>query len=159
MDGAIIVPKGIGGLHSVTLPCPECFGETVMQVGWVHLLIVGLGGALGGIARFWLSSTVNRRLGGTFPWGTLVVNVSGSFAIGLLAASLPESSAGSPPWLALAVGLLGSYTTVSSFSLETLTLMRNGQPTRAGLNVAVSLGLCLGAATLGVATGHGELGA
>jgi fluoride exporter len=130
-----------------------------MQVGLVHLLIVGLGGALGGIVRFWLSSTVNRWLGGAFPWGTLVVNVSGSFAIGLLAASLPKASTGSTLWLALAVGILGSYTTVSSFSLETLTLLRNGQPLQAGLNVAVSLGLCLGAATLGYVSGHGGFGA
>lgn len=130
-----------------------------MQLDPVHFLIVGFGGALGGIARFWLSSTVNRWLGGVFPWGTLVVNVSGSFAIGLLTASLPNASTGSTPWLALAVGILGSYTTVSSFSLETLTLLRNGQLVQAGLNVAVSPGLCLGAATLGYVSGHGGFGA
>ncbi len=129
-----------------------------MSVSLVHILIVGLGGVLGGIARFSLSSATNRWMGGSFPWGTLLVNTSGSFAIGLLAASLRNLPEGATLWLALAVGILGSYTTVSSFSLETLSLLRNGQRWQAGLNIAVSLGLCLGAATIGYA-GHGWIGA
>lgn len=124
----------------------------------IQILIIGVGGAIGGIGRFWLSGTINRRIGGAFPWGTLVVNVTGSLAIGLLAALLPKGNEGSVPWLALVVGILGSYTTVSSFSLETLTLARNGQTRQAVLNIVASLLACLGAAAAGYRLGHGLMG-
>ena len=121
----------------------------------VNLLLVALGGGLGGMARFWLSGVVGRRYGETFPWGTLVVNVSGAACIGVLGGLLltPEARAAgpSPVWIVLVVGVLGSYTTVSSFSLQTLALMRTGEPMRAALNVGLSVVLCLSAATLGYA--------
>lgn len=117
------------------------------------LLLVALGGALGACARFWLSGVVARRIGETFPWGTLVVNVTGALAIGLLAALLLSADGVAEGWrglwLALVVGMLGSYTTVSSFSLQTLALLRGGEGRRAVLNVLASLGLCLGAALAG----------
>lgn len=117
------------------------------------LILVALGGALGACARFWLSGLVARRVGETFPWGTLAVNVSGSFAIGLLAAGLlTVDGVGEPwraTWLLLVAGVLGSYTTVSSFSLQTLALARAGEPWRAALNVILSLVLCLAAAFAG----------
>ena len=88
---------------------------------------------------------VARRWGETFPWGTLAVNVTGAGAVGVLAAALlePGSHAGTdlPLWTGLVGGLLGSYTTVSSFSLQTLALLRNGEPLRALLNVVGSLAL------------------
>jgi fluoride exporter len=119
----------------------------------IEMLLVALGGALGACARFWLSGLVARRLGETFPWGTLVVNVSGALVIGLLAARFLTAEGIAPPWretwLLLVTGLLGSYTTVSSFSLQTLALARAGQPVRAALNVLASLGLCLCAAFAG----------
>ncbi len=118
-----------------------------------YLLLVCLGGALGGMARFWISGMVARRFGETFPWGTLTVNVSGAACIGALAALLlePGRPAGAtvPLWAVLVVGGLGSYTTVSSFSLQTLSLARNGEPLRAALNVVGSLVLGLAAAAAG----------
>lgn len=123
---------------------------------WALLLgLVAVGGGLGGVARFWVSGMVARRWGETFPWGTLVVNVTGSGAVGVLAALLLEptshASSGLPLWAGLVVGLLGSFTTVSAFSLQTLALLRDGEPGRAALNVMASLVLCLAAATLGYA--------
>jgi CrcB protein len=95
---------------------------------------------------------VARRVGETFPWGTLIVNVSGAFLIGIFGA-LAESDAStlaSPdPWLFAVTGFLGCYTTVSSFSLQSLALARDGQSSRAGSYVVISVGLCLAAVTAG----------
>jgi CrcB protein len=114
------------------------------------LALAALGGAIGSMARFWVSGVIARRFGETFPWGTLAVNVSGAATIGVLAALLiaPDTHAVRNPtvWAALVTGVLGSYTTVSSFSLQTLALARNGEGARAAANVALSLVLCLGAA-------------
>lgn len=119
----------------------------------LQLIAVAVGGAIGGMGRFWLSGVVARRYGETFPWGTLVVNVSGAATIGILAAVLlaPGTHAINhlPAWSGLVIGVLGSYTTVSSFSLQTLALVRANQPVQAIGNVVASLGLCLIAATLG----------
>jgi fluoride exporter len=119
----------------------------------LFILLAMLGGGLGGIARFWVSGMVARRCGELFPWGTLTVNASGAALIGVLAALLlePGSHAGAtlPLWAGLVGGVLGSYTTVSSFSLQTLALARNGEPMRAAFNVAGSLVLSLGAAAAG----------
>jgi len=115
-------------------------------------LAVALGSALGGIGRFWLSNLTAQRMGETFPWGTLVVNVSGSFAIGLFAAVTgPEGR-----WMVshrwsffFTAGLCGGYTTFSSFSFQTLKLAQNGQMLGALANVAASVGVCLLAVWLG----------
>ncbi|TVR81634.1 MAG: fluoride efflux transporter CrcB [Rhodospirillales bacterium] len=118
------------------------------------LLWVALGSAFGGVARHWLSGLVGRRLGEGFPWGTFAVNVSGAFGIGLCAASLAvdhlDGDYGNA-WLLGVIGFLGSYTTVSSFSLQTLALVRNGERGRAVGNVALSLACCLTAAAIGFA--------
>lgn len=118
------------------------------------LLFVALGSVLGGTARFFVSGVVARRIGETFPWGTLTVNVSGAFAIGWFAA-LAGSGHGvfaTPgPWLFAVTGFLGCYTTVSSFSLQTLTLARQGESLRAVSNLMFSLSFCLAAVTLGYA--------
>ena len=111
--------------------------------------LVGFGGAVGAIARFWLSGLVGRRVGETFPWGTLVVNVSGCFAIGLIAGLLRDAAVARSLWPAAVTGVLGSYTTVSSFSLQTMNLMRVGEWRHAAGNVAASLLLCLAATGLG----------
>lgn len=117
------------------------------------LIWVTVGSAFGGMARFFLSGVVGRRVGETFPWGTLAVNVTGSFAIGAIVAAVPIAPLVRSPefWQLAVVGFLGSYTTVSSFSLQTLALARDGDYRRAGGNVALSVGLCLGAAALGYA--------
>lgn len=119
----------------------------------IGLLLVALGGALGACARFWLSGVIARRLGERFPWGTLVVNVSGAAMIGLLAAAFLHADGVAEgwreTWLLLVIGILGSYTTVSSFTLQTLALLRAGEAGRAAGNVMGSLGLCLAAALAG----------
>ena len=109
-------------------------------------LFVAMGGALGSVARFWLGGLVANLAGETFPFGTLFVNVTGSFAIGFIAAMTgPEGR-----WLALpalrtfvAVGICGGYTTFSAFSLQTLALIQTRQWTHAGWNVLGSFALCL----------------
>jgi CrcB protein len=107
--------------------------------------LVLLGGFFGGITRFFVSGLVGRRIGETFPWGTLVVNVSGAFAIGALA-GLARSKGGvfaGEMFRDLAfVGFLGGYTTVSSFSLQTLNLALDGQGVPATMYVILSAGLC-----------------
>lgn len=116
----------------------------------LQITLVAIGGALGGIGRVWLSEYVTRRRDDSFPWGTLAVNVSGAAAIGVLAALMLETGEGLATdddlWLALIVGVLGSYTTVSSFSLQTLALLRSGDCKRALANIAASMGLCFVAA-------------
>jgi fluoride exporter len=119
------------------------------------LISLVLGSVLGGVARYFISGFVARRVGETFPWGTLIINVSGAFLIGIFDA-LAENSASvlaSPdPWLFAVTGFLGCYTTVSSFSLQTLALARDGERGRAGGYIVLSVGLCLGAVTLGFAS-------
>jgi CrcB protein len=115
------------------------------------LIWVTVGSAFGGMARFFLSGVVGRRVGETFPWGTIAVNVTGSFAIGAIAAAAAAEPFLRAPafWQLAVVGFLGSYTTVSSFSLQTLALARDGDYRRAGGNVVLSVALCLAAAALG----------
>ncbi len=113
---------------------------------------VALGGAAGGALRHAVSQGVHRLAGSEFPWGTLVVNDSGAALIGVLAASLPDTATHTAS-AALLVGLCGSFTTVSSFSLQTLALMRSGRPLRAAVNVIGSVTLCMGAVGAGVAAG------
>lgn len=121
-----------------------------MSDALIALALVAIGGGLGAMARFWVSGMIARRYGETFPWGTLAVNVTGAAMIGALAAVLlaPDTHAiqHRSVWAGLVIGLLGSYTTVSSFSLQTLALARNGEAGRALANVALSLAFCLAAA-------------
>ena len=107
---------------------------------------IAIGSAFGGIARFWCSGVIARMFGETFPWGTLIVNVSGSFVIGLIAAlTAPDGRIflGSTARLALMVGICGGYTTFSSFSLQTLNLFNDGEWLNGGANIAGSVVLCL----------------
>lgn len=111
-----------------------------------------IGSVLGGSARYFISGAVARRLGETFPWGTMTINVSGAFVIGIVGAlATHEGSlfARPTPWLFVVTGFLGCYTTVSSFSLQTLTLARNGETGHAIGNIALSVSLCLTAVTCG----------
>lgn len=121
-----------------------------MNITVLHVLAIAAGGAVGGVARFWVSGVVARRIGEKFPWGTLVVNVTGATLIGVaagfaLAHEIPMSGE-APMWALLVIGVLGSYTTVSSFSYQTLSLLHAGEPGRAAANVVASVGLCPGAA-------------
>ena len=129
--------------------------DTLNGVMWV-----ALGSVIGGTARFWLSGFVARQVGETFPWGTIVVNVSGAFLLGVLAASAARHGifASTGPWQFAAIGILGTYTTVSSFSLQTLSLARGGETMLAAGNVVLSLALCLLAVSGGFATGFYAFG-
>lgn len=120
-----------------------------------NLLPVLIGSAIGGAARYGVTVAVNRWLGEGFPWGTLAVNVSGALLVGLLAAFVGSGGiAGTPETrLLLMVGLCGSYTTVSSFALQTLALARTGKSFQALANVVASLLLCLVAVWLGLLLG------
>ena len=115
-------------------------------------LAVALGGALGSVARYGLSGLVADGFGETFPWGTLVINVTGSFVIGFFATlSGPDGRlfVSSTARTFVMVGLCGGYTTFSSFSLQTLNLIRGDEWAKAGGNVLGSVALCLLAVFLG----------
>jgi fluoride exporter len=115
-------------------------------------LWIAIGGALGSVARFWFSGIVARQFGETFPWGTLLVNISGSFAIGFFAALTGPDGR----WLVnptgrqfFMIGVCGGYTTFSSFSLQTLSLLEDGEWWYAGANAVLSVLLCLAGVWLG----------
>jgi fluoride exporter len=113
---------------------------------------VMLGSALGGVLRYWLSGFAAEHIGETFPIGTLIVNVSGSFVIGFFAALTgPDGRvfAGTDARQFVMTGICGGYTTFSSFSLQTLNLARDGEMALAGANVVLSVVLCLVAVWLG----------
>jgi fluoride exporter len=117
------------------------------------VLWVALGSAIGGMARYWCSGAVARRYGERFPWGTLFVNVAGSFVIGLFSGWGPEGRNLVDPRISqfMMVGICGGYTTFSSFSLQTLNLARDRQWRGVWANIALSTGLCLAAVWLGFA--------
>jgi fluoride exporter len=111
-----------------------------------------IGSALGGIARYWCSGVAAKLIGETFPWGTLFVNVFGSFIIGFFATITGPDGR----WLVsstarqfVMVGLCGGYTTFSSFSLQTLNLIHDGEWLYVSLNITASVALCLIAVWLG----------
>lgn len=115
------------------------------------LLAVALGSAVGGVARFLLSAWIQQRTATSFPYATLLVNVSGSLALGFLATWTFETAGISSELRALlTTGLCGGYTTFSSFSLETVALAEEGALGRAALYVALSVTLCVMAALLGI---------
>jgi CrcB protein len=119
-------------------------------------LWVALGGALGSVARYACGGAVTQFAGGAFPFGTIVVNVSGSLLIGVLAAlSVPDGRILLPPSARLftMTGICGGYTTFSGFSLETFNLMRDREWLQAGANVVLSVALCLIAVWLGYVGG------
>jgi CrcB protein len=117
----------------------------------LQILAIAGGGAIGAVARFLVSTGVYRLMGRDFPWGTLAVNLFGSFAMGLLFVLLLERSLIAPEVrAAILVGFLGSFTPFSTFSLETLTLVEQGEALRALLNVAASVLLCVAACWAGI---------
>lgn len=120
-----------------------------------YSLAVAAGGAVGALLRYWLSAASHALLGTAFPYGTLVVNGVGSLAMGFFSVFLFERVGLGPEWrAALLVGLLGAFTTFSTFSLETFHLVENGARMRAAANVAANVVLCLAAVWLGVIAGR-----
>ena len=125
-------------------------------------LWIAIGSALGGVARYWFSGVVARLIGETFPWGTLFINVIGSFIIGFFATLTGPDGRILVPSVArqfVMIGLCGGFTTFSSFSLQTLNLATDGEYLYAGLNIVLSVVLCLLAVWLGsiLATGLNTL--
>jgi CrcB protein len=123
---------------------------------WARIVMtylwVALGSALGGMARFWCSGFVAERFGGTFPWGTLMVNVVGSFIIGFFATLTgPDGRFLVAPDVRtfVMIGFCGGYTTFSSFSLQNLTLAQDGEWLQVGGNILLSVALCLASVWLG----------
>jgi fluoride exporter len=127
--------------------------ETLKAYAWV-----GLGSACGGMARYWFSGAVADWIGQRFPWGTIVINITGSFIIGVFSAlTLPEGRLNTSRILVsqlVMYGLCGGYTTFSSFSLHTLTLARDGQWLLAAGNIVISVAACLLAVWLGFLLGE-----
>ena len=119
-------------------------------------LWVALGGAIGSVTRFGLDGLITARWGETFPWGTLTINITGSFLIGVFAAYAdPDGRVLIAPGIRqfLMIGVCGGYTTFSSFSLETLKRMQDGDWFYAGANIVLSVVLCLIAVWLGYLLG------
>lgn len=123
-------------------------------------LWVGIGGAAGSMLRYWLGGLIAAtRYGAYFPLNTLVINVTGSFVIGVIGAMTSAESRFNLHWRSLAIqllmyGLCGGYTTFSSFSLQTLNLARDGEWLYAGWNIVLSVVLCLVGVWIGYAIGE-----
>ena len=120
-----------------------------------QLIYIAIGGAIGAVLRFTLSNGVYAWLGRGFPWGTLVVNVFGSLLMGLLYVFFVERMSVSVEMRSLIlVGLLGAFTTFSTFSIETLNLIESGDLIPAGINMFVSVFCCVAACWLGLMLGR-----
>ncbi len=122
----------------------------------MRIVLIACGGAVGSVLRYWMSIGVYSLLGRDFPYGTLAVNVLGSFIMGFLAMFFVERFVEVAADLRslLLIGFLGGFTTFSSFSIETLNLLESGELIRAVLNIGLSLGLCLMAVWLGAKIGR-----
>jgi fluoride exporter len=117
--------------------------------------MVGIGGFLGAVARFWLGGYISNKLGARFPYGTFVINCTGCFLIGLILTVFAERTHWSANWRYLiAVGFIGAYTTFSTFGYETLRSIQDGETLMASLNVGLSVLVGLIGVWLGMITGR-----
>jgi len=119
------------------------------------LIFIAMGGAIGALLRYGASLSVYSFMGRGFPYGTLFVNVTGSLLMGLLSVMMLERFNIGPEWrAAVLVGVLGSFTTFSTFSIETLNLLEQGDVMRAVTNIVLSVLVCLVAVWFGVLIGR-----
>ncbi len=116
----------------------------------MNILLVAVGGAIGATARYLIGGWIQGWVGSSFPWGTLVINVSGSLIIGLVLGLVDRGALSSQARLLLAVGVLGGYTTFSTFSYEGLQMVQSGDYGSLLVYEATHLGLGLLAANLGL---------
>jgi CrcB protein len=138
--------------HTENRARPRTTGDGMMMN---QVLAIAIGGAAGALLRFWLSTGMYALLGRSFPYGTLTVNVLGLFLIGFLFIVLLERMQVTGYWRAgILIGVLGAFTTFSTFSIETLNLIEDGSLMKAALNVVLSVVLCLGGTWFGVVLGR-----
>jgi len=120
-----------------------------------QVLAIGVGGAVGSVLRYWLSTAVYGAAGRAFPFGTLAVNIIGCLAMGFLFVLFLERLADAGIWRAgVLIGVLGGFTTFSAFSIETFNLIEQGEPVKALANIVVSVLLCVVATWVGVILGR-----
>ncbi len=119
------------------------------MVPWVQVAVLSVGGVLGVNARYWLGSWISRWAGTQFPWATVTINVSGSFAIGFLTMILARWLPHPNVRLLVLVGFLGGYTTFSTFAMESLTLWERGEPSLSLANMVGSVAAGFAAVALG----------
>ena len=118
----------------------------------ITYLAIAIGSAIGGVGRYWLGGLIDSRVGMSFPWGTVIVNITGCFVIGIFATLTgPDGRwlVGTTARQLVMIGICGGYTTFSSFSLQTLNLVRDGEFLYAGWNIVASVVFCLLAVWLG----------
>jgi len=126
----------------------------MQSIHLMQLFAVGIGGSLGAMSRFVVSNQVYFWMGRNFAWGTLTVNVLGSFIIGLLTILMINKFQASVEVRSLfIVGFLGAFTTFSTFSFETYTYLQTGEITKAVINIAISVTTCILAVWLGMLLG------
>ena len=122
----------------------------------MNYLWIALGAVVGASARYFLSGLVARSVSAAFPYGTLLINITGSLMLGFFLAYSTDRVLLDPRWrLLVAIGFCGSYTTFSSYAFESFTLMEQGQWLLAGFNVVASNALCLAAVLAGAALARG----
>jgi len=121
----------------------------------MQLISIAIGGAAGALCRYGMSNGVYALLGRGFPYGTLAVNLLGSIIMGTVYVMMIERMDVSPEWRAgITIGLLGAFTTFSTFSIETLNLLESGDTLKAGLNILLSVSLCISGCWLGMIMGR-----